>query len=58
MLIDNKTIFLGVNTDELVEVKDRYDTCHFSESGQIKTAKALANSIRAAKNLTIGRQMS
>jgi hypothetical protein len=50
MLVDNRRIFLGVDTDKLVELKDRYDTCHFSESGQIKTAKALADSITAVKN--------
>jgi hypothetical protein len=50
MLVDNRRIFFGVDTDELVELKDRYDTCHFSESGQTKTAKALADSITAVKN--------
>jgi len=49
-LIDNQNIFLGVDTDKLVNLKDRYDTCHFGESGQIKTAEALADSIRAVKN--------
>ena len=50
MLIDNQRIFLGVDTDKLVELKDRYDSCHFNEIGQTKTAEALANSISAAKN--------
>ena len=49
MLIDNQNIFLGVDTDKLVNLKDRYDTCHFSESGQVKTAEAFADSIRAVK---------
>jgi hypothetical protein len=52
LLINNKTIFLGVDTDRLVEPKDRDHNCHFAESGQSKTAKALADSIRAAKNHT------
>jgi hypothetical protein len=50
MLIDNKRIFLGADTDKLVELKDRYNSCHFSESGQIKTAEAFADSISAVKN--------
>jgi hypothetical protein len=50
MLVDNRRIFLGADTDQLVELKDRYDTCHFSESGQTKAAEAFANSIAAVKN--------
>jgi len=49
MLIDNQNIFFGVDTDKLVGLNDRYDTCHFSESGQVKTAEAFADSIRAVK---------
>jgi hypothetical protein len=49
MLVNNRRIFLGADTDQLVELKDRYDTCHFSETGQIKAAKAFAESISAAK---------
>ena len=44
-LIDNKTIFLGVNTDDLLTQEDRYDRCHFSEIGQLKVAASLATSI-------------
>lgn len=49
-LIDNEKIFLGANTDRLVELKDRYDTCHFNETGQLRTAQAFADSISAVKN--------
>ena len=46
-LEDNKEIFLAVNTDELLEKADRRsDLCHFSESGQLKTANAYANAIQ------------
>ena len=53
MLIDNQRVFLGVDTDTLIELKDRYDACHFSETGQTKTAKALADSISAVKYQSI-----
>lgn len=53
LLIDNQRIFLGVDTDKLVELKDRYQGCHFNEVGQIKTAEALADSISAVKTHTI-----
>lgn len=46
MLIDNKRVFLGVDTDSLLVSKDRHDGCHFSEDGQQKTADALAVSIK------------
>ena len=52
MLINNRRIFLGADTDQLVELKDRYDDCHFSETGQIKVAKAFADSISAVKKRT------
>jgi hypothetical protein len=46
-LEDKKQIFLAVNTDELLETKDRRsDFCHFSETGQIKTAAAYAHAIQ------------
>ncbi len=45
-LIDNKKIFLGVDTDTLLADVDRQsDKCHFSESGQVKTASAYAEAI-------------
>jgi hypothetical protein len=52
MVVNNRSIFLGANTDQLVELNDRYDTCHFSETGQMKAAKAFAESISAAKKHT------
>ncbi len=50
MVIDNQRIFLGVDTDTLIELKDRYDTCHFNEIGQTKAAEALADSISGQKS--------
>jgi len=44
-LQDNSQIFLAVNTDELLENEDRRDLCHFSETGQLKTATAYADAI-------------
>jgi hypothetical protein len=45
-LEDNKQIFLAVNTDEMLTNEDRSsDYCHFSESGQFKTAQAYAQVI-------------
>jgi len=45
-LIDNKNIFLGVNTDMLVSDQDRRaDHCHFAESGQLKSADSIARAI-------------
>jgi hypothetical protein len=32
----------GVNTDVLLNAEDRYDDCHFAESGQVKAAAAWA----------------
>jgi len=32
----------GVDTDLLLEAQDRYDDCHFAESGEMKAAKAWA----------------
>lgn len=50
-LIDNKQIFLGADTDVLLDRQDRRveDDCHLSQSGQEKTARAYANSIRKAR---------
>lgn len=43
---DNYNIFLGANTDELLLEEDRdISHCHFSESGQIKTANSYAAAI-------------
>jgi len=45
-LIDQEKIFLGANTDSLLLNSDRKnDQCHFSESGQLKTATSFANAI-------------
>ena len=32
----------GVDTDELLEAQDRYDDCHFADSGEVKAATAWA----------------
>jgi Carbohydrate esterase, sialic acid-specific acetylesterase len=32
----------GVDTDKLFEAQDRYDDCHFADSGEVKTARAWA----------------
>lgn len=32
----------GVDTDKLLDAQDRYDDCHFADSGEVKTAKAWA----------------
>lgn len=46
-LMDNHKVFLGSNTDILLGNEDRQpDHCHFSETGQIKTAKSYADAIR------------
>jgi hypothetical protein len=52
MLIDNKRIFLGADTDKLVERQHRYNGCHFDSYGQSKTAEAFANSITAVHKHT------
>lgn len=52
MLVDNKKIFLGANTDLLLEQSDRApDGCHFSESGLRKTADAYADSMKTARRV-------
>ena len=46
--VENKhfNIFIGANTDELLLYDDRdLGRCHFSESGQIKTANSFFNAI-------------
>lgn len=49
-LADGTAIFLGADTDALLEENDRKrDRCHFSDSGQIKTARAYAAAIEKAK---------
>jgi hypothetical protein len=48
-LIDNKNIFLGANTDTLLENIDRNDGCHFSQSGQNKTSTAFSEAIAKSK---------
>jgi hypothetical protein len=46
LLIDNKKVFLGVNSDKLLEISDRTpDECHLMGSGQIKIAKSYAEAI-------------
>lgn len=43
-------IYLGANTDELLENADRRsDQCHFSEQGQLKTAASFAKAIHQHK---------
>ena len=32
----------GVDTDMLLDAQDRYDDCHFADSGEVKTARAWA----------------
>jgi len=44
-LLENEGIQLGVNTDKVVPIKLRYDTCHFGKVGQELAASALAESI-------------
>jgi hypothetical protein len=39
-------IHVAADTDALLAPEDRYDECHFSESGQRKTATAYATAIR------------
>jgi hypothetical protein len=47
MLVDNKTIFLGADTDALLKKADRReDDCHLGESGQVKAAAAYADAMK------------
>jgi hypothetical protein len=49
-LVDDRTIFLGADTDALLGAVDRQsDGCHFSESGQRKTALSYATAIKKAR---------
>ncbi len=52
-LIDNRHIFLGVDSDRLLNHNDRalLNPCHFNKEGQIKVAKSYANAILAAQNI-------
>jgi hypothetical protein len=50
-LIDDRRVYLGVDTDALLAAKDRYDGCHLSESGQRKTAAAYAEAIKRSRRL-------
>jgi hypothetical protein len=50
-LIDSRRVFLGVDSDGLLETKDRFDDCHLSESGQRKTAAAYAEAIKRSRRL-------
>ncbi len=47
-VIDDRRVFLGADTDALLGEVDRAaDKCHLSESGQVKTAAAYAQAIKA-----------
>lgn len=49
-LINNKRIFLGVDTDAaLTKFDRRTDNCHFSESGQLKIAMSFASAIQKSR---------
>lgn len=52
-LIDSKQIFLGADTDVLLERQDRRveDDCHLSQSGQEKVAQSYATSIGSAHQI-------
>ncbi|HSW71467.1 MAG TPA: sialate O-acetylesterase [Gammaproteobacteria bacterium] len=47
-----KKIFLGADTDSLVSDAERFDHCHFKESGQLKTARAYATAIHQHKQFS------
>lgn len=42
LLDSNSGLRTGIDTDLLLNAQDRYDDCHFAESGQTKTAQAFA----------------
>lgn len=46
-LIDNKKVFLGVNSDAILNVDDRalLNPCHFNIKGQLKVAESYADAI-------------
>lgn len=51
LLIDNRKIFLGANTDKIITESDRQpDNCHLSASGQELTARTFAQSILKSMN--------
>ena len=48
-LIDNHAdIYTGANTDQLSEMDDRYDHCHFSNAGMKKFANLLLTKIKSS----------
>lgn len=53
-LINNRHIFLGVDSDRLLNNDDRalLNPCHFNKEGQIKVAKSYANAILAVRNIS------
>ena len=53
-LIDNRHIFLGVDSDRFLKNNDRalLNPCHFNKEGQIKVAKSYASAILAAQNIS------
>ena len=54
VLIDNRHIFLGVDSDRFLKNNDRalLNPCHFNKEGQIKVAKSYASAILAAQNIS------
>jgi carbohydrate esterase-like sialic acid-specific acetylesterase len=48
-LVDERRVFLAADTDTLLESGDRYDDCHFAESGQAKVAAAYAAAIKGSR---------
>jgi hypothetical protein len=50
-LADDKRIHVAADTDALLGPDDRYDECHFSESGQRKAAMAYAVAIGRYRHL-------
>ena len=50
-LVDDKRVFLGVDTDSLLAPEDRHDGCHFSQSGQRKAAAGHADAIKRSRRL-------
>ena len=50
-LVDSKAgLKSGIDTDLLLEDQDRYDDCHFAESGQVKAARDWAELLLAPPN--------
>ncbi len=50
-LVDNKHIFLGLDSDDIIELGDRFDGCHFNETGQMKAVLALTQAIGFVKQV-------